>query len=375
MNKPDAVLVDWIDQSNLERANTSNVIAIVTDAWHPQVNGVVRTLSKTCELLTAQGYKVRVISPDQFRNFPAPSYPEIRLAFATPGEVGRRLAKIKPDFVHIATEGPLGLSARRYCMRRNFSFTTAYHTQFPDYLARRTGLPASAFWPFIRWFHRPASQIMVATKTIRSQLQKQRLTRLNHWSRGVDLDCFTPNAAPPPEYADIDGPILLYVGRVAVEKNIEAFLACDYPGTKVVVGDGPARAELEKQFPNAVFLGKRTGAELAGCYAGADVFVFPSKTDTFGLVIIEALACGTPVAAYPVPGPLDILNDQVGAMSDHLERAIDAARYCDPRECAAYGAGFSWEDATRQFLSGLVCVNADPSEKGHRISYCRNPAP
>jgi len=362
MNKLDPVLVDWNDRHNLERSDAPKTIAIVTDAWHPQINGVVRTLSKTCEMLTAQGFNVEVISPDQFRNFPAPSYPEIRLALTMPGAVGRQLTKIKPDFVHIATEGPLGLAARRHCLRKKLSFTTAYHTQFPDYLARRTGLPAAAFWPFIRWFHRPASQIMLATKTIGIQLQEQGLSHLVHWGRGVDLECFDPNAAPPPEYAQLEGPILLYVGRVAVEKNIEAFLSCDYPGTKVVVGDGPARRALEEQFPNAVFLGKRTGAELAGCFAGADVFVFPSKTDTFGLVIIEALACGTPVAAYPVPGPLDILTDQVGAMSHQLERAIDAARYCDPKECAAFGAGFSWEEATRQFLSGLVAVYQDPDE-------------
>jgi len=359
MNKPGAIFTDWIDRDDFARPTEPSTIAIVTDAWHPQVNGVVRTLSKTCDILSAQGHKVRVISPNQFRSFPAPSYPEIRLALAMPGEVGRRLGEIAPDSVHIATEGPLGLAARRYCVRKNWSFTTAYHTQFPDYLSRRTGLPPSTFWPFIRWFHRPASQILVATETIRNQLREQGLSKLNHWSRGVDLDCFNPSAAPPPEYAELHGPILLYVGRVAVEKNIEAFLLCDYPGTKVVVGDGPARASLEAQFPNAIFLGKKSGAELAGCFAGADVFVFPSKTDTFGLVIIEALACGTPVAAFPVSGPLDILTDRVGAMSDHLERAIDAARFCDRNECAALGAGFSWEEATRQFLSGLVSVDKE----------------
>jgi len=323
MNKPGAIFTDWIDRDDFARPTEPSTIAIVTDAWHPQVNGVVRTLSKTCDILSAQGHKVRVISPNQFRSFPAPSYPEIRLALAMPGEVGRRLGEIAPDSVHIATEGPLGLAARRYCVRKNWSFTTAYHTQFPDYLSRRTGLPPSTFWPFIRWFHRPASQILVATETIRNQLREQGLSKLNHWSRGVDLDCFNPSAAPPPEYAELHGPILLYVGRVAVEKNIEAFLLCDYPGTKVVVG------------------------------------VFPSKTDTFGLVIIEALACGTPVAAFPVSGPLDILTDRVGAMSDHLERAIDAARFCDRNECAALGAGFSWEEATRQFLSGLVSVDKE----------------
>ncbi len=331
-------------------------IAIVTDAWHPQTNGVVRTLSTTCAVLRGWGHEVTVISPEGYASVPAPTYPEIRLALTAPGTVGRRLARIAPDAVHIATEGPLGLAARAFCLKRAIPFTTAYHTQFPDYLARRTGLPARVFWPYIRWFHGPAQRIMVATGTIRAALREQGLARLTHWSRGVDLACFSPAAPPPPEYAGLEGPILLYVGRVAVEKNIEAFLACPYPGTKVVVGDGPARAALEARFPEALFLGKQTGAALAGCYAGADVFVFPSRTDTFGLVMIEALACGTPVAAFPVPGPLDIVTGAVGALSEDLARAIDAARYCDRAECAAHAAGYSWDEATRQFLAGLAAL-------------------
>lgn len=334
-------------------------IAIVTDAWYPQMNGVVRTLSTTCDILRSWGHEVTVISPEQYRSFPAPTYPEIRLALTAPGAVGRQLAKIRPEAVHIATEGPLGFAARRYCLNRKVPFTTAYHTQFPDYLSRRTGLPTRAFWPYIRWFHRPAQRIMVATETIRRQLRDQGLNHLTHWSRGVDLGCFSPKAPRPPEYEGLEGPILLYVGRIAVEKNIEAFLTCDYPGTKVVVGDGPARASLEQRFPETKFMGRRSGTELAGFYAGADVFVFPSKTDTFGLVMIEALACGTPVAAYPVAGPIDIVTDQVGALADDLSRAIDAARYCDPERCAAFGADYSWEAATRQFLTGLVALRED----------------
>lgn len=334
-------------------------IVIVTDAWHPQTNGVVRTLTTTCAVLRRWGHEVTVISPDAFVSIPAPSYPEIRLALTAPGAVGRQLARIAPDAVHIATEGPLGLAARAHCVRRRVPFTTAYHTQFPDYLARRTRLPARTFWPYIRWFHRPAETVMVATESIRAELRAQGLTRLTPWSRGVDLSCFSPDAPPPPEYAGLTGPILLYVGRVAVEKNIEAFLACPYPGTKVVVGDGPARAGLTAKFPEALFLGKRTGRDLAGCYAGADVLVFPSRTDTFGLVMIEALACGTPVAAFPVSGPLDILTDTVGAMSEDLDRAIDAARYCDRAACAEHGASFSWEAATRQFVAGLARLEDD----------------
>lgn len=334
-------------------------IAIVSDAWLPQMNGVVRTLSTTVELLRAQGCEVTVISPDQYRSLPCPTYPEIRLALTWPGAVGRRLAKLAPDAIHIATEGPLGLAARRYCLRRKLPFTTAYHTQFPDYVARRTGLPASTFWPYIRWFHGPASAVMVATESIRHALRAQGLTQLHHWSRGVDLACFTPQAPPPPEYAGLKGPILLYVGRIAVEKNIEAFLDSRYPGTKVVVGDGPARAALEARYPDALFLGRRSGPDLAGCYAGADVFVFPSRTDTFGLVMIEALACGTPVAAFPVPGPVDIVTDRVGALSENLDRAIAAARFSSRTDCATYGASFSWDAATCQFLSGLRAFGAE----------------
>lgn len=369
MNKPLPIGVDAGDYAITRHTALPRSIAIVTDAWHPQVNGVVRTLSTTCDILRRWGHEVTVISPDKYRSFPAPTYPEIRLAVTAPGEVGRELARIAPEAVHIATEGPLGFAARRYCMRRKVPFSTAYHTQFPDYLARRTGLPAKVFWPYIRWFHRPAQRIMVATETIRTQLREQGLDQLSHWSRGVDLSSFSPGAPLPPEYVDLAGPILLYVGRVAVEKNIEAFLSADYPGTKVVVGDGPARAELEAKFPDAIFLGKRTGAALAGCYAHADVFVFPSKTDTFGLVMIEALACGTPVAAFPVAGPLDILTNAVGAMSEDLARAIDAARYCSPEACAQYGAQFSWEAATQQFLSGLVAL-----EEGECVSLRAAPA-
>lgn len=331
-------------------------IVIVTDAWHPQTNGVVRTLSTTCEVLERWGHHATVISPLDYRSIPCPTYSEIRLALSAPGSVGRRITKLAPDAVHIATEGPLGLAARSHCIRHGVPFTTAYHTQFPDYIARRTGISADRFWPYIRWFHSPARRVMVATASIRAELRDHGLKQLHHWSRGVDLSCFSPDAPPPQEYAELDGPILLYVGRVAVEKNLEAFLSCPYPGNKVVVGDGPARADLDARFPDTLFMGKRSGHELAGCYAGADVFVFPSRTDTFGLVMIEALACGTPVAAFPVPGPIDIVTDSVGALSETLERAIDAARYCDRSTCAEYGASFSWEAATVQFLSGLVAV-------------------
>lgn len=331
-------------------------VLIVTDAWLPQMNGVVRSLTTTCEILREWGYDVTVISPDQYPSVPCPTYPEIRLALAGPWGVSRRIKSLKPDAVHIATEGPLGFAARRYCADQKIPFSTAYHTQFPEYLASRTPFSPKLFWRYIRWFHGPAERIMVATDSIRRELTEQGLTQLHHWSRGVDLTCFTPDAPPTAEFAGLARPIQLYVGRVAVEKNIDAFLDGDYPGSKVVVGDGPALERLQKTYPNVHFMGRRSGRELAGCYAGADVFVFPSRTDTFGLVIIEALACGTPVAAYPVAGPKDIVTEKTGALSDNLDRAIAAAVFCDRHDCASYGATYSWEAATAQFLAGLVTL-------------------
>lgn len=339
------------------RAASPQRIAIVTDAWLPQINGVVRTLTTTCALLRASGHDVLVISPDLFASVPCPTYPEIRLALCRPGAVAQKLAAFGPGAIHIATEGPLGMAARRYCTRSGTRFTTAYHTQFPDYLAQRTHLPPRLFWRYIEWFHAPAHRVLVATESIRGELRAHGIERLHHWSRGVDLACFTPDAPPPAEYANLPRPIQLYVGRVSVEKNIEAFLSSSHPGSKVVVGDGPALQSLRRRFPDALFLGRKSGRELAGCYAGADVFVFPSLTDTFGLVMIEALACGTPVAAFPVAGPQDIVTDRVGALCTDLARAIDAALYCDRAVCAAYGARFSWEAATEQFLAGLAALD------------------
>ena len=342
------------------RTEAPQRIAIVTDAWLPQMNGVVRTLTTTCDLLRAQGHDVMVVSPDQFASLPCPTYPEIRLAISPPGAISRKLREFAPGAIHIATEGPLGVAARRYCERSGTPFTTAYHTQFPEYVARRTHLPARWFWKYIAWFHGPARRVLVATESIRAELRTHGLGRLHHWTRGVDLSCFGPLAPPPGEFADLPRPIQLYVGRVAVEKNIEAFLEAKHPGSKVVVGDGPMLEALRRKYPEALFMGRKSGAELAGCYAGADVFVFPSRTDTFGLVMIEALACGTPVAAFPVAGPRDIVTDDVGALSEDLDRAIDAALYSDRRACAEYGAKFSWEAATEQFLTGLAALDREP---------------
>jgi glycosyltransferase involved in cell wall biosynthesis len=336
-------------------------IALVTDAWAPQVNGVVRTLATVTAELRRRGHEVAVISPDLYRSLPCPTYPEIRLALTGRRAVGRRLATFAPEAIHISTEGPLGWAARGWCLARGRAFTTAYHTQFPDYLARRTGLSPAVFWPYIRRFHGPSAGIMVATETIRAQLRAHGLSRLRHWSRGVDLACFGPMVAPPDLFFGLPRPIQLYVGRVAVEKNIEAFLRNGHPGSKVVIGDGPALARLRTDFPGAHFLGKQTGQALAACYAGADVFVFPSRTDTFGLVMIEALACGTPVAAYPVAGPLDVLSPASGAMAERIEDAIAAALALGREDCLAHGRSFSWEASADQFLAALAPESPRPA--------------
>jgi glycosyltransferase involved in cell wall biosynthesis len=348
-------------------------IALVTDAWTPQVNGVVRTLQAIVAELTKRGHRVEVIAPDQFRSLPCPTYPEIRLALARPGRVGARLKAFAPDAIHVATEGPLGLAARRHCLRRKIPFTTAYHTHFPEYFAKRTGLPARVFWPFIRWFHRPAFGIMVATETVREELRAHGLRQVRPWTRGVDLANFAPDVTPPDLYFELPRPIQLYVGRVAVEKNIEAFLAAKHPGSKVVVGDGPALAKLKAAFPEALFVGKQTGEALAACYAGADVFVFPSKTDTFGLVMIEALACGTPVAAYPVVGPVDVLDAKSGALDQDLDAAIARALTLDREDCLAHGRSFSWQVSADQFLAALACE--EPAALPRRKLIGRRPRP
>lgn len=331
-------------------------IAIVTDAWSPQVNGVVRTLESVRRELEAMGHQVLVFSPDQFPSVPLPTYSEIKLALVTAERLGAELAASAPDALHIATEGPLGYAARRWCRRNGFPFTTAYHTQFPDYISKRTGVPSRWIWPFMRRFHAPSSAVMTATESVRRELRAHGIDNVVPWGRGVDLDSFSPDAPPHPAFADLPRPIMLNVGRVAVEKNIEAFLECAQPGSKVVVGDGPARGALEKRYPDAHFLGALSGAPLAGAYSGADVFVFPSRTDTFGLVMIEALASGTPVAAYPVTGPVDVVTDAVACLDPDLDIAIAGALSRDRAACARYGSQFTWERSARQFLDALVPI-------------------
>jgi glycosyltransferase involved in cell wall biosynthesis len=332
-------------------------IALVSDAWAPQVNGVVRTLTTTVAELRRQGHEVETVTPDGFTTVPCPSYPEIRLALGAGRGVRRRLAAFAPDAIHIATEGPLGWAARRWCLARGLPFTTSFHTRFPDYLAVRTRLPADWFWASLRRFHGRAERVFVATPTLEAELRGRGLTRLHRWSRGVDLALFGPDGDRLPELAGVAGPILLHVGRVAPEKNVEAFLAAEVPGTKVVVGDGPALPTLRRRFPEALFLGALHGERLAAAYRTADLFVFPSRTDTFGLVMAEALASGTPVAAYPVPGPLDVVSKGAGVLDEDLARAITAALRCDRATALAAGRQFDWSRCTAQFVDGLTDVH------------------
>ena len=333
-------------------------LAIVSDAWHPQINGVVTTLSKTAETAQKLGSTVEVISAEGSPSFPCPTYPEIRLALRPGSLVRERLERFAPQMIHIATEGPLGLAARRYCLKRKLPFTSSFHTQFPDYAKARWGVPASWGYGFLRWFHRPAVRTLVGTQSVRANLLQQGFSHLVPWSRGVDTDLFRPDPAARAQARERwPGPIMLYSGRVAVEKNLTAFLRLKMRGTKVIVGDGPARADLQHEFPEAVFAGYRFGAELAAHLAMADVFVFPSRTDTFGIVMLEAMACGVPVAAFPVQGPRDVVRQGItGILNEDLAVAIEAALRLEPDGCRSFALMQSWERCTRQFLGHLAPI-------------------
>jgi len=327
-------------------------ILIATDAWAPQVNGVVRTLETTAVHLGRLGHEVRFLTPEGFRTIPMPTYPEIKLALFARRAVGRMIADFRPDRIHIATEGPLGLATRRCCLRSGIPFTTSFHTRFPEYIHARFGIPLS--WPYagLRWFHRPASGVMVATGTLKDELASRGFQNLKLWTRGVDLERYRPRDK---SWLDLPRPVFLYVGRVAIEKSVEDFLRLDLPGAKLVVGDGPQLAELKARYPNARFTGPKFGEELARLYSAADVFVFPSRTDTFGLVVLEALASGLPVAAYPVQGPSDIIGDNnaVGTLHENLLEAARRALTLDPTACRAFAQTYSWEACTRQFIANL----------------------
>jgi glycosyltransferase involved in cell wall biosynthesis len=348
-------------------------ILILSDAWAPQINGVVRTLEATVEELTRQGHIVQILSPDPSRwaSFSVPSYPEIVVEFFAHRRIAACLDSFQPDYVHIAVEGPLGWAARRVFLWRDRPFTTAFHTSFPDYMARRVPdflaclrpLIRAIIWAGLRHFHAPSNAVMVATRSIEQDLHRHKIRTTALWGRGVDVARFSPNQPPPAAYQDLPRPLWLSVGRVSVEKGLADFLSLPLPGTKIIVGDGPARIDLQKRFPSALFCGAQEGAALAGFYAGADIFVFPSKTDTFGLVIAEALASGLPVAAYPVPGPADIFVGtdarHVGCLSHDLEKACLQALSLSgdsgtPALCQAFAARhFSWPACTAQFLAAL----------------------
>lgn len=333
-------------------------ILIVSDAWRPQVNGVVRTLATIGRELTAMGHTVEIVGPDRFPTLPCPTYPDIRLSLFPRRRLGRIIETFGPDALHIATEGPLGVAARGWALNRGCAFTTAFHTRFPEYLRARVRVPPDWSYSWLRRFHGAGQGLMVATASLRDDLAQRGFSRLRPWSRGVDLGQFQPEPREDwSEYGSLPRPIFLYVGRLAVEKNIGAFLGLDLPGSKVVVGAGPQMAELRRRYPEAVFTGPRTGAPLARAYAGADVFVFPSLTDTFGLVILEALACGTPVAAFPVTGPKDVLADadrSIGAVDSDLGAAALRALDADRDACRVHAERFSWRACAETFLSHLV---------------------
>ncbi|MEP0708407.1 MAG: glycosyltransferase family 1 protein [Parvibaculum sp.] len=335
-------------------------IVIVSDAAPPQVNGVVRTLQQLTQNLTAMGHEVTFITPDMFTTVPLPTYKEIRLALFPGRKIARMIREANPNAIHIATEGPLGLAARSFCLRKKIPFSTSFHTRFAEYLNARTGIPLSWGYAFLRRFHAKSTALMVATPSLQKELKERGFGEPVIWSRGVDTELYRPR----PEFADahpkgLARPVWLNVGRIAVEKNIEAFLDLDLPGSKMVVGEGPRLEHLKKRYPDAHFTGPLFGEELAEAYAGADVFVFPSRTDTFGLVLIEAMAAGTPVAGYPVQGPGDVLafgagGMKAGALDEDLKTACMAALRLNRDDARAYAMTFAWDACAKQFISNLA---------------------
>lgn len=331
-------------------------LAIVTDAWPPQVNGVVTTMLTVVAWLREQGHDVIVIEPSGFRTIPCPWYSEIRLAIHT-SDAGRRLRDFAPNRVHVTTEGPLGLAAIRFLRRQGWAYTTALHTRFPEYLqARIPFVPLSWGYAILRYFHARSHAVLVPTDSVARELEARGFDRVSVWTRGIDAKLFSPDAAFDP---DLPRPIALHVGRLAAEKNVRAFLELDLPGTKVAVGDGPDRKRLQRDYPDAVFPGYRHGRELAAWYAAADVFVFPSRTDTYGVVMLEAMACGTPVAAYPVAGPIDVVRDGVtGCLDDDLRTAVERALRLDRDTCRGFALQHDANAMARRFLESTVPVHA-----------------
>jgi glycosyltransferase involved in cell wall biosynthesis len=329
-------------------------VLVATDAWHPQVNGVVRTYERLAQEAPKLGFEVIFLAPSLFRTLPCPTYPEIRLALVTPGAIARHMEQMGPDFIHIATEGPIGLMTRRYCRKTKHPFTTSYHTRFPEYVSARLPVPEDWCYSLQRRFHNGAAGTFVAAPSVAAELKARDFERLMLWSRGVDTELFRPRNVR--RFGD--EPVFLYVGRIAVEKNIKAFLDLDLPGRKVLVGGGPQAAELERLYPDARFAGPMHGEELAQAYASADVFVFPSLTDTFGLVLLEALASGVPVAAYPASGPRDVLTDpRVGVLSSDLREAALRALHLDRDAAREHALLYSWENSARQFMENMLIAH------------------
>jgi glycosyltransferase involved in cell wall biosynthesis len=331
-------------------------ILIATDAWRPQVNGVVHSLERMAAAAYDLGADCEFLTPQGFRTLPLPTYPDVRLAIANPREITRRIEAIAPDHIHIATEGPIGLATRFHCRRAGLIFTTSYHTRFPEYIWARAPIPVNFTYGLLRWFHAPAAAVMAPTTTMRDELTRRGFARVRVWSRGVDHTLYYPRAV---QALDLPRPIFLYVGRLAVEKNLPALLDLDLPGSTVIVGDGPARASLQSAYPKAHFLGARSGEALAKIYASADVFVFPSHTDTFGIVLVEAMASGLPVAAFPVAGPLDVIGDSgAGALHGDLRVACLEALTIPGEIARQHSVKFSWTESARQFLGNIDASRA-----------------
>ncbi len=357
-------------------------ILLATDAWEPQINGVVRTLTRTVAEVRAMGHEVEVVTPDQFKTVPLPTYSEIRLALNAYEPLQERFKAFEPEAIHIATEGPIGLAARRICLEWRLPFTTSYHTRFPEYVAARLPVPSAAGYAYMRWFHAPSGRVMVATPTMREELERRGFRNLSPWTRGVDTELFRPRPQTewPAEVRDLPRPLFLNVGRVAVEKNIEAFLEQDLPGSKVVVGGGPQLDQLREKYPRAVFTGPKYGEELAAYFAAADVFVFPSLTDTFGLVILEAMAAGAPVAAYPAPGPIDLIpGSNAGAVDADLRAACLACLKLDRAVVRRFAEQFSWRACAEEFVRNLDPY-PDPEKSRfwrrlRRLARLRRPKP
>jgi glycosyltransferase involved in cell wall biosynthesis len=333
-------------------------ITIVTDAWHPQVNGVVRSLENTIRVMGEMGHEVLTVNPERYNNIPLPSYPEIRVSLARYRTVAKDIEQFQPSFVHIATEGPLGFQARRWCLKNKMPFSTSYHTRFPEYVSARLPLSKGLVYKFVRRFHNAGNLCMVATESLENELTHFGFRNMSRWTRGIDTSQYHPRPLEPEPFG-LKRPIFLSVGRVAVEKNLPAFLDLDLPGTKLVVGDGPDREKLERRHPDVHFTGSKFGEELAAIYAQADVFVFPSKTDTFGNVILEALSSGVPVAAYPVTGPGDILGGfpEAGSLNPDLRQACLDALDCSRQAACELGQSYTWEAATEQFVDNVMRAN------------------